>query len=91
MTKKQLSAIVGSILAVGGAQGYSGGGIDHPVTAETAAHQAHKIAEVERRLERVETKTAATAATAEGCLYKTRAEREQESIKAAQPEVAAVL
>ena len=79
MTKKQLSAIVGSILAVGGALGYSGGGIDHPVTAETAAHQAHKIAEVERRLERVETKTAATAATAEGCLYKTRAEREQES------------
>ena len=38
-----------------------------------------------------ETKTAAAAATAEGCLYKTRAEREQELIKAALPEVAAVL
>ena len=38
-----------------------------------------------------ETRTAATAATAEGCLYKTRAEREQELIEAALPEVAAVL
>ena len=38
-----------------------------------------------------ETRTAAAAATAEGCLYKTRAEREQELIKAALPEVAAVL
>ncbi len=56
-SKKQLTAAITAVATIAGALGYSGGGIDHPVTAETAAHQAHKIAEVERRLERVEKRT----------------------------------